>query len=140
MFDYNYVPRKSMPGYEWCQWVDFIDIAEKIPPKTQTQEIIVKTNDTMRYSYLLEINLRSENPSIFCGPTGTGKSCYIKNYINSLPEASFMSIEIGFSAQTSSIQTQDIIDSKVDRKRKGVYGPKIGKGILFVDDLNMPAK
>jgi hypothetical protein len=37
LFDYNYVPRKSMPGYEWCQWVDFIDIGEKIPPKTQTQ-------------------------------------------------------------------------------------------------------
>ena len=28
----------------------------------------------------------------------------------------------------------------MDRKRKGYYGPKTGKCILFVDDLNMPAK
>jgi dynein heavy chain len=28
----------------------------------------------------------------------------------------------------------------MDRKRKGYYGPKTGKCILFVDDLNMPSK
>jgi dynein heavy chain len=78
---------------------------------------------------------------LFCGPTGTGKSCYIKNFIlNELPGDQYSSIELGFSAQTSSIQTQDIIDGKMDRKRKGFYGPKIGRSILFVDDLNMPAK
>lgn len=38
------------------------------------------------------------------------------------------------------MQTQDIIDGRLDRKRKGFYGPKIGKCILFVDDLNMPSK
>jgi dynein heavy chain len=33
-----------------------------------------------------------------------------------------------------------MIDSKVDRRRKGIFGPKNARAILFIDDLNMPAK
>ena len=33
-----------------------------------------------------------------------------------------------------------IIDNKVERKRKGFYGPPLGFiGLIYIDDLNMPA-
>ena len=58
LFDYNYAPKKnSAPGsnYEWILWTDYIDANEKIPKNILPQEIIVKTNDSVRYSQILKI-------------------------------------------------------------------------------------
>ena len=51
-----------------------IEKNEVIPKTMQPQEIIVKTMDTVRYSFLIQLYINQEIPCLFCGPTGTGKS------------------------------------------------------------------
>lgn len=65
---------------------------------------------------------------------------YIKNTLDQLDKTLFSNISTAFSAQTNANQVQDIVDNKLDKRRKGIYGPPFGmRCILFVDDLNMPA-
>jgi len=159
----------------------------------QLNNTIIDTVDTCRQKYFLNKLLDQNQPLLFVGPTGTGKSVISKAYLRDLPKKQFSICHVNFSAQTSASQTQDMIFSKLDRqvsilsssvlsfagasiftfflfwvfncccwkyvcfvpvfaifcwdfrsffrRRKGIYGPSPGKRmIVFVDDLNMPAK
>ena len=87
----------------------------------------------------MRLLLVNKNNVLMPGPTGTGKSINATNLLtDSLPDT-FQYITLAFSAQTSANSTQDTIDSKLDKRRKGIYGlPSNKLGILFIDDLNMP--
>ncbi|PIN98281.1 hypothetical protein AB205_0182550, partial [Aquarana catesbeiana] len=104
-------------------------------------DLIIPTTETARQSFFLNIYVEHSVPILFVGPTGTGKSAITNSFLIKLPKDKYIANCINFSARTSANQTQDIIFSKLDRRRKGLYGPPVGKkAVVFVDDLNMPAK
>lgn len=95
----------------------------------------------MRNEWLIDRLLVNGFHVLCTGETGTGKSVGVKKKLLGGMEDEYTSMFINFSAQTGANQTQDIIDSKLDKRRKGVLGPPVGfKCVIFVDDLNMPAK
>ncbi|CAK83095.1 unnamed protein product (macronuclear) [Paramecium tetraurelia] len=121
-------------------WSDAYQSFE-IDQKLQFHEIVIPTTDSTRNMYLMKLIL-TNNFHVCCpGPTGTGKSQNsYQLLIMGMPE-DFQYVPLTFSAQTSANQTQDTIDSWIDKRRKGVRGPPVGKRqVIFVDDLNMPKK
>ena len=125
---------------KWLTWLETIPTFQ-IPSTAQFQDILVPTMDSIRYVHIMTLLMDGNYPSLFVGDTGTGKSVMIKEKLMRGLEPKFVTHFMNFSAQTKANQTQDIIDLKVDKRRKGVYGPPLGKKmIIFVDDVNMPAK
>uniref|UniRef100_A0A3Q3STI9 Dynein, axonemal, heavy chain 1 n=1 Tax=Mastacembelus armatus TaxID=205130 RepID=A0A3Q3STI9_9TELE len=123
------------------QWVSWMKYAESvvITPETNYADIIIPTADTVRMSFLMDMLLTNKKPVLCVGPTGTGKTLTISDKLLKTMPAEYISHFLMFSARTSANQTQDYIDSKLDKRRKGVFGPPIGKYfIFFIDDLNMP--
>ncbi|GLC60993.1 hypothetical protein PLESTB_001703700 [Pleodorina starrii] len=123
----------------WRLWTELIDTTP-IPSDAKFRRIIIPSIDTVRYTYLLDKGVAHAQPVLIVGPTGTGKSVLVQKYLYGLPPSTYVPPNvIGFSARTSANSTQHLIDAKLDRRRRGVFGPPVGKKmVVFVDDLNMP--
>ncbi|KAL1497384.1 hypothetical protein ABEB36_008364 [Hypothenemus hampei] len=125
----------------WIAWSDTVDKIQQISPNAKANELIIQTNSSCCQRYFLKMCLSNNIPILFVGPTGTGKTAVTLNHLLSLPKEKVLPNVINFSARTTSSMTQEMVMSKLDKRRRGVFGPSMGKKcILFVDDVGMPQK
>jgi dynein heavy chain, axonemal len=103
--------------------------------------ILVPTVDTTRYRYLLDVLMKAGHNVLFMAETGVGKSVVINNFLNEMvAEGKTVSYVVGYSAQTKPQNLRDVLETKLEKKRKNLLGPPSGKKMfLFIDDLNMPS-
>ncbi|XP_055378973.1 dynein axonemal heavy chain 12 [Condylostylus longicornis] len=136
IFDYLYVFKQK------GQWRYWPDIARKQDIEITPSGYLVKTIDTGRYMYILDLHFKHNKKLLFVGPTGTGKSFYVQNMIlTKLSEELYTKNFITFTVMMTANQTQDLVLSKLIKRRRGFFGPPKGQiAAIFVDDMNMPAK
>ncbi|VTJ64642.1 Hypothetical predicted protein, partial [Marmota monax] len=138
VYDYMYELKNRGRWLHWNELIKSTDLEDK---RIKIQDIIVPTMDTIRYTFLMDLSITYAKPLLFVGPTGTGKSVYVKDKLmNHLEKDQYFPFYVNFSARTSANQVQNIIMTRLDKRRKGVFGPPMGKKcIIFIDDMNMPA-
>ncbi|XP_048221841.1 dynein axonemal heavy chain 2 isoform X1 [Perognathus longimembris pacificus] len=125
----------------WTSFEEKLPKSWRYPPNAPFYKIMVPTIDTVRYNYLVSTLVANQNPVLLVGPVGTGKTSIAQSVLQSLPSSQWSVLIVNMSAQTTSNNVQSIIESRVEKRTKGVYVPFGGKSMItFMDDLNMPAK
>ncbi len=138
LYDYVFVYRQKGAWKHWPELLRSVKMIETI----NIQQMVVPTVESVKYAHLLEMHVRHGVPFLLVGPTGTGKSFYIQDLLmNKLDQAQYLPAFLTFTAQTSANQTQELVLSKLHKRRRGQYGAPPGKKcVIFVDDMNMPQK
>ena len=128
------------PKGELVNWSTMVPAFE-FKDSTPYFELFVPTLDSTRYSFLMEMAISRGISVLFTGHSGVGKTAIVQNMSNRVAEErSLLPIFVNFSAQTTALDTQLLIESKLEKKRKTKLGAPPGKKfVVFVDDVNMPA-
>ncbi|XP_066581151.1 dynein axonemal heavy chain 2 [Prorops nasuta] len=104
-------------------------------------KITVPTVDTVRYEYIVRALLEKGHPVLLVGPVGTGKTSTAQSVLRELDHTKYSVLTINTSAQTTSLNVQTAIESRLEKRTKGIYIPFGGKKMVtFLDDFNMPMK
>jgi dynein heavy chain len=136
VYDYKFHAESS----KWVTWMSDQEPFE-YNSKLTFNECVVPTKDSVRNKFLLDKLLTNGKHVLAVGSTGTGKTVNIMDYLQSEMDDTYVPLTLSFSARTGAHQTQNILDSKMEKRKRGVYGPTAGKQfIIYIDDFNMPQK
>ncbi|KAK9884326.1 hypothetical protein WA026_005276 [Henosepilachna vigintioctopunctata] len=115
---------------------------ERVDEAKNLQQVLVPTVDTIRYVNIIDKLIQHNHRFLLVGPTGTGKSFYIQDHLlNNLDTEKYEPGFITLTVKITANQAQDLVISKLNKKRRGVFGPPNGKtAVFFIDDVNMPEK
>ena len=130
----------DMANNKWVKWQQTIP-EYKVNIDMNFSDIVVPTSETIQMSWLLQRCILSRKHLLFSGNTGTGKTLTIlENLDNHFENDNFTYIKMSFTAQTTENDTQNIIEGKLQKAYRKFSPTKSRKGVIFIDDLNMPKK
>lgn len=126
-------------------WKNFGDMVrlEKLKQTRNISQMMVPTLDSVKYQSTFLRHIRSQKRFLLYGETGTGKSFYIQNMLMAkLDERKYLPNVISFTTKTTAAQVQELVLSRLFKKKKGHFGTmqKDTSCVVFIDDVNMPAK
>lgn len=141
-FDYFY----DVDSEEWVHWNTRVEKYSPVPigvgpGETPFTSLLVKTVETERMTFLLNLLARNGKYAMFVGNAGTGKTGIINNYLGSLDKEAdgLISNNIVMSYYTSSFALQQELEGYIDKRSGSFFGPPMGKKmIFFIDDMNLP--
>ncbi len=91
--------------------------------------------DTLRVGFVCSELMQANKHVLLVGDSGVGKSMIVQETVAKMPP-SLMVSAVNFSAQTSSKRLQAIIEGRVEKRMKDVFGPPGGKRMVpFVLDF-----
>ena len=130
----------NVENHNWESWNSLL---LKLPREKSADLnfIVIPCTEIVSKMYLLTKLVPKGYHVLMAGVSGTGKSCSVNKLLADLDSSRFSNILSTLSAQSSCNMVQEVIESKLTKRKKNVYGAELGKKCLVViDDLNMPTK
>lgn len=121
---------KKQKVIQWKNWMTSLPELV-LTHDTKFSDIIVPTIDNIRNAHLIELLIKNDKTVLCVGPTGTGKTLTIANKLARSMPKEYSPEFIVFSAKTSANQTQDLIDSKLDKRSAIIIFNTLTGFILF---------
>ncbi|XP_039997326.1 dynein heavy chain 2, axonemal [Xiphias gladius] len=123
----------------WASFEDKLPKGWRYNTSDPFYKIMVPTVDTVRYNFLVKALVLGQYPVLLTGPVGTGKTSVAQSAMQGL-DNKWTALTVNMSSQTTSNNIQAMVESRIEKRTKGVFVPAGGKRLLcFLDDLNMPA-
>jgi dynein heavy chain len=136
IFDYSF----NFASNKWEKWTDIREKL-KVSETMGFNDIVIPTPTTIKMDWLINMIVPSKKHLLITGNTGTGKTLTIVNTLSHYFENDMYTfMKICLTAQTSANQIQAIIEGKLQKGYKKFSPSNSRKGVIFIDDLNMPQR
>ena len=82
---------------------------------SHSDSVLIPTEDTLRFTYLIDQLTRRSMPVCLLGGTGSGKSSVVKEYLSNLKQEEWEMGQLVLSATTSATSVQEFLESKLEK-------------------------
>jgi hypothetical protein len=145
VFDVCYLAADPESGKKgrWVSWkqVPIASVYENVSGE-RMEELVVPTNNFVRYNCLLGWFLDARCPIMVNGPPACGKTMYLRQKMqNYLPSSKFAKSFFQVSPSTTSDILHRVVWEKLEAKSLGKMAPSEDRTlVVFVEDLNLVSR